>query len=418
MKYSISAFLVFLCLVTILSRNLNKSNADKSLYSNKQVILVDAPVVSEVSTLVEYPVTASTSIAYYYPYFYKTHLITFSDEIDTALLITSCPDNGCGWCDPLSPVRCMKCSVGYFLSGQTCVTFCPEGYVTDILRFRCVAVSTVTSTEVVYTKAYSFGSCQNSCGKTMSDCSCQASCKNNGNCCTDYDLVSCEGIIAKNGNVNEKDCKANSNCLYCDDKQKLEDIPRCNQCKDKFYLHEGSCYEYCPESTITDSVNMICKKKPTCIVENCESCGFTGRCNQCKRGFFLYNGECFQKCPSGYRADRITWTCLEPPVFAWYWVYPSRSSCKNYCGVLVQEWDCSCADDCFLLGNCCQDIEYVCPSILFWRKKGVANTTTAPAKKKLPINNVSIKPIQKQIIVKTLKTSAQAVPVAKKFNTK
>jgi hypothetical protein len=50
-------------------------------------------------------------------------------------------------------------------------------------------------------------------------------------------------------------------------------------------------------------------------------------------------------------------------------VYPSRTSCKTHCGVVVKEdWDCSCSDNCFYYGNCCQDIEDYCPDFLFWRK--------------------------------------------------
>jgi hypothetical protein len=106
-------------------------------------------------------------------------------------------------------------------------------------------------------------------------------------------------------------------------------------------------------------------------VTDCEECvkGNPAVCKTCERGHFLHNNMCHQICPNGFRADRITWTCLEPPVFAWYWVYPSRTSCKTHCGIVIQEdWDCSCAADCFRYGNCCQDIEDVCGSLLFWRK--------------------------------------------------
>ena len=143
------------------------------------------------------------------------------------------------------------------------------------------------------------------------------------------------------------------------------------------------CYEKCPNGTITDSSNFICTKAPECHVENCEACspGNDKVCSRCKRGTYMSNGICVNSCPQGFRADRITWSCLEPPVFAWYWVYPSRSSCKNYCGVIVQDdSDCSCASDCFMLGNCCQDIENHCTELLFWRKKAV--TPTAPSSNK------------------------------------
>lgn len=55
------------------------------------------------------------------------------------------------------------------------------------------------------------------------------------------------------------------------------------------------------------------------------------KCTRCKRGLFLYNNTCVSKCPQDYRADRMTWTCLHNPIFAWYWVYPSKSSCNKIC---------------------------------------------------------------------------------------
>jgi len=71
------------------------------------------------------------------------------------------------------------------------------------------------------------------------------------------------------------------------------------------------------------------------------------------------------------------------PVFAWYWVFPSRTSCRSHCGVVVQEsWDCSCRDDCVYFGNCCQDIEDYCPDMLFWRKKGYTKKKVAALRKK------------------------------------
>ena len=110
------------------------------------------------------------------------------------------------------------------------------------------------------------------------------------------------------------------------------------------------------------------------MVESCGECakGNQSVCKTCDRGHFLHNNMCHEVCPEGYRADRVTWVCLEAPVFAWYWVYPSRTSCKSHCGVVTQEdWDCSCSADCFRYGNCCQDIDYTCESLLYWRKGAV-----------------------------------------------
>jgi hypothetical protein len=366
-------FLVFLLFNKVTNNNLQKPYERKSQSSKKDLI-----VSSEVNTLLEVPVTSTTSISYYYPYFYKTHLITFADEVDTTILIEKCFVPGCSWCSASDPYVCLKCSTGFFLAEDACVTWCPEGYYSDILRSKCVPATTIV-TEVIFTKAYSTGSCKNTCGKMMEDCSCSSTCKGQGSCCTDYISQNCDELGKKSQNV---DCKLNENCLYCDDKTKLinSETPSCNQCKDNFFLYEGRCNQVCPEGTSPDTKNSICVKIPT--IENCEEVNLVGKCKQCKKGFFLYNNSCLRKCPSGYRADRITWTCLEAPVFAWYWIYPSRSSCKNYCGIIIEESDCSCSSDCFFYGNCCQDIEYFCNDLIFWRKADSPKATSLKSAKK------------------------------------
>jgi len=97
----------------------------------------------EVSTLVELPIDYHHSISYYYPYFVKNHLITFVDEVDTSVLVSTCsPGSNCAFCDPLNFEHCHRCDIGYFLNGYGCELFCPEGYVSDILRLRCVPVVT------------------------------------------------------------------------------------------------------------------------------------------------------------------------------------------------------------------------------------------------------------------------------------
>lgn len=97
----------------------------------------------EVSTLVELPIDYHHSISYYYPYFFKNHLITFVDEVDTSVLVSTCsPGSNCAFCDPLNFEHCHKCDIGFFLNGFGCELFCPEGYVSDILRLRCVPAVT------------------------------------------------------------------------------------------------------------------------------------------------------------------------------------------------------------------------------------------------------------------------------------
>lgn len=99
---------------------------------------------------------------------------------------------------------------------------------------------------------------------------------------------------------------------------------------------------------------------------NCDKCNNYSpnsvKCMQCKKGNFLYNNTCVTECPLDYRADRITWSCLQPPVFSWYWVYPSKSSCKDKCKVdKTENSDCSCSQSCTSKANCCPDYDFYCP---------------------------------------------------------
>jgi len=356
-----------------LPKRTNTKLSTKTKSKSKDIIVEDI-IEEDVATLVEYPVTSS--ISYYYPYFVKSNLISFADEIDIEYLSTSCSDDLCMYCDPISPTSCAKCVTGFFLYNGSCMSICPLGYYADTLRYKCVPdTSTV---EIVYTKAYSIGSCVNACGFERIDCDCSPSCRLNGTCCTDFDLFDCPVVVeffARKTKSEGDDCaEKNIGCKFCDKKKLIdtkEKVKKCNQCNEGYFLFEGRCFETCPERTIANNTNKICERKPLCDIENCGECANASTCKSCKNGYFKSGSQCLQRCPDGYRADRITWTCLEPPVFAWYWVYPSRSSCQNYCGIIVQEdWDCSCSTDCFYYGNCCQDIDYYCDEILFWRKSG------------------------------------------------
>lgn len=114
--------------------------------STTAIVTPVTPITThEVSTLVELPIDYQHSITYYYPYFFKNHLITFVDEIDTSILVSTCsPGSNCAFCDPLNFEHCFKCDIGYFLNGFSCELFCPEGYVSDILRLKCVPVVTTS----------------------------------------------------------------------------------------------------------------------------------------------------------------------------------------------------------------------------------------------------------------------------------
>ena len=50
-----------------------------------------------VNTVVQLPMDYSTSLSFYTPYFYKTHIITFGDELDYTILSNLCMIFGCGY---------------------------------------------------------------------------------------------------------------------------------------------------------------------------------------------------------------------------------------------------------------------------------------------------------------------------------
>jgi hypothetical protein len=413
----------------------------------------------------EYPIGETSSFVYYYPYFVKSNIITFADEINLKVLSSTCSEIKCAYCEKINSTICKKCHTGFFLFNDSCVSICPIGYFADNLRAKCVAES--STIEVFYTKAYSIGSCINACGLQRIDCECSPLCRFRGTCCTDFNF-NCPvivQIIARKEQIpifdpskvklNDKDFAINSSsfplninyssasssssisssptsssptsssptsssptssssssssssdtnnlpsgqspyipspnnsnkekekekdqcgkknigCKFCDNKILIdtkENVQKCIKCKDDYFLYVGRCFEKCPENTNENFINRICEIKPLCTIENCGECSNSSTCKTCKNGYYKYENQCITKCPDNYRADRITWSCLKAPIFAWYWVYPSRS-CRNYCGLVVQEdWDCSCSPDCFYFGNCCQDIDDYCENLLFWRKK-------------------------------------------------
>lgn len=115
--------------------------------------------------------------------------------------------------------------------------------------------------------------------------------------------------------------------------------------------------------------NKICISTQKCLVENCAQCinNNPSVCKTCFGGMFLYNNQCLAGCPAHLRADRISMTCVEPQNYAWYWVFPSRATCLNKCGMefnLLNGMDCSCNVNCLQKGNCCQDIDEYCSNII------------------------------------------------------
>ena len=173
-----------------------------------------------------------------------------------------------------------KCNKGEFIYNNTCLKKCRDNYFADNIKHKCLP----SSQRPVSILAYSKYSCLNSCGQFFSECSCNISCLQEGNCCSDFYPF----------------------CMYNNTKYKLRN----------------------------------------------EKCG---------PGLYYFNNTCKESCPFGYKANKMKMICddINYLGLSFYWVFPSKQSCENKCG-LNSNGDCSCSYDCIRNGNCCDDIDEYC----------------------------------------------------------
>lgn len=224
--------------------------------------------------------------------------------------------------------------------------------------------------QISYNKAFTVSSCENMCGKVFTECSCDSSCIDQGSCCSDYHT--CEQLTRINYTRKAECSRLSPDCDLClnFDVQPNGSV-LCGKCSERFLNKEGVCVSACESNDILNSNNKVCAPpKEMCNLNNCAQCESSNPfiCKNCEKGYFMYNNQCLSSCPMRLRADRISWVCLEPPVFAWYWIFPSKKSCRNNCGrSFLASNGCSCAEDCFRYGNCCQDIEDFCRDFIYWK---------------------------------------------------
>jgi len=70
----------------------------------------------------------------------------------------------------------------------------------------------------------------------------------------------------------------------------------------------GVCYGACPSTSIPDLTSYSC----TVCDSNCLTCSTSlTSCNSCKGGLYLLNSVCVYSCPSGYKSDPVSGTCLK-----------------------------------------------------------------------------------------------------------
>lgn len=238
-------------------------------------------------------------------------------------------------------------------------------------------------------KSFSHSSCVNYCGKEQYDCSCKSDCLLKNNCCSDVDY--CQNIfdyiVKYNSNTDSLCNSILDNCEFCkdlnvkvdNDSNSLISINdnmlnyKCLQCSSNYFLYNGKCFINCPLDTIPIKDNMICLQNNNCLTQDCLKCRKSNIikgnfdkfdiCEECSNGYFKYNNQCLKYCPFNLHADRISKVCIAPPVSAFYYIYPSNSSCKDNCNknkFITNNNDCRCDKECKRNATCCYDIDSYC----------------------------------------------------------
>jgi hypothetical protein len=93
-------------------------------------------VVDNTQILPSVQIDDTHGIDYYYPYFYKTHLLEYNDNYNFNELSNICHDIGCEFCCD-NGLTCKRCKHGFFLYQGKCYTVCPKNYVADIFKRIC-----------------------------------------------------------------------------------------------------------------------------------------------------------------------------------------------------------------------------------------------------------------------------------------
>lgn len=198
---------------------------------------------------------------------------------------------GCKICGT-SSTQCYECQEGYVLKNDKCyqkMTSCEEGYflTSDNLCEPCDSTK-----------------CK-SCVSTATTC------------------TSCVGSLLLQSNTCVSTCSAgyfpNENrCFNCDPTcESCSSYSQCDTCKSNLVLLDGRCIQQneCDnkEGYFTSSSNdmLLCKK---CQTENCSKCSSENKCTLCSLNFYVFNGNCIGDCPTGYKADEASRTCLKSNV--------------------------------------------------------------------------------------------------------
>jgi len=117
----------------------NKSGFRRNINNNRSNIKFTLPSIE---------IDKEHKIDYYYPFFYRTHLIEYQEIIDNKDLSNECSDLGCNWCDIKSRNYCYECRHGFFLFQESCYTVCPQNHYADIFKKKCIPIDSQSKLKI------------------------------------------------------------------------------------------------------------------------------------------------------------------------------------------------------------------------------------------------------------------------------
>ncbi|RXN29309.1 deleted in malignant brain tumors 1 -like protein [Labeo rohita] len=182
-----------------------------------------------------------------------------------------------------------------------------------------------------------FPSCMYNCGHDFGSCSCAYDCHHYGICCSDYDTPSCMYNCGHDFGI----CSCAYDCQYYD-----------SCCKD-YDIDEGSCQNYCGEMLPICGCDDLCQQYLDCCPDYENYClstttPVTVQAPSC----MYYCGYDFGSCSCAYDCQYYGNCCPDYNI--------DVASCQNYCGEMLPI--CGCDDLCQQYGDCCPDYENYCSS--------------------------------------------------------
>uniref|UniRef100_A0A8C6ZU05 Proprotein convertase subtilisin/kexin type 5 n=1 Tax=Nothoprocta perdicaria TaxID=30464 RepID=A0A8C6ZU05_NOTPE len=272
-------------------------------------------------------------------YMYKNHCYkycpenTYRDEI--SMKCVECPSN----CNTCGKDECDSCKEGFYLLGGVCVSECGAGFFKDSISRECEACHK---------------SCATCVGYSYKDCT---TCRNNlqlsrGQCLNPRN-VRPDGKFWSGAKTQVQSC--DPSCRTCE-----KDANLCTSCPEGKFLSHDMCVSQCPEQTFGNAQSGKCEM----CLDNCALCSNPWHCQKCQAGedqtFFLHEGRCFQECPEGYFND--SGTCKE-----------CSESCKTCMGsatkcqscespLLLEQWECkhTCSEKYFASEGICKRCPPMC----------------------------------------------------------